>query len=364
MYLRTLNFIEWHKYLDYNINNFIFLLDFQIDAGFSFSQAIICRDFDKNKSKIADISDIKRKILFHLRLNYQLDDIKIREIKIRDVSGNSSEITDRYLISITFSLINLKNQTLNEIFTELGYSKEYEDIEISLKHSFNKFWKDRDQKLMNEIISFIEYSGFYANQVLASLNFYLINDDQTDDYDKKFLRIFQRGGGIETSAHNPIHPLLIKRKFLISEYKKYLSTPKYIKQHYAKGVHYHFLGFYDESFLCFYKIIEFIFKEKTFLENLSQTIFKIKSKDISNIIKSSNQKIMMLYIYQYLIETEKDFVEDDKRTIIIDNLILASELRNNIAHGSNQQEKSKKILPFLINFVKIMIEVKKNISSS
>jgi len=70
---------------------------------------------------------------------------------------------------------------------------------------------------------------------------------------------------------------------------------------------------------------------------------------------------MMLYIYQYLIETEKDFVEDDKRTIIIDNLILASELRNNIAHGSNQQEKSKKILPFLINFVKIMIEVKKNI---
>jgi hypothetical protein len=353
MYIRTLDFVQWDKYLECNISTITFTLDFEMNAGFSLCQAISNRMIQKG-STIVEVDKAREKAMIQLKLDYELRDlgIKIKELEISDISNNSYETTDRYLISTTFSLINLNNKNLNEIFKKFNSIKESVEEEIIFKIFFSGFFGAKAEELMNEIISFIEYSGFYARQVPSTLNLYL-----TDEKGKNF-RITQRGGGEQSSSQNPIHPLLIKRKSIISNYENYLLTPKNIKKHYKKGVHYQFLGFYDESFLCFYKIIESIFKDDSFSKLLSEVIFKTNSKELSGAIKSSNQKTMMLYIYQYFIEVNKEPIDDEKKAEILKKMISASDIRNNIAHSSDQSEESKKVLPFLINLARFMIATK------
>lgn len=353
MYIRTLDFVDWNQYFQCATNTLTFTLDFEINAGFSLNSAISNR-MRKKGSPSVEVRKAREKAKIKLKLDYQLKhlDIKIKELKLLDVSNDSYETTDRYFVSTTFSVINSNNKTLNEIFKKADSINGVVEDDLVVQLFFSNFFGDKAQELMNEIISFIEFSGFYARQVPATLNLYLT------DNKGKYFRITQRGGGHQSSSHYPIHPLLIKSKSIISGYENYVLISENIKKHYKKGVHYQFLGFYDESFLCFYKIIESIFKTDSFSKLLSEVIFKTNSKELKGALKSSNQKTMMLYIYQYLIEVNQEPIDDEKKAETLKTMLLASDIRNNIAHSSDQLEESQKILPFLINLAGFMMSTK------
>lgn len=350
MYIRTSDFVDWNQYFQCATNTLTFTLDFEINAGFSLCSAISNRMMQKGSPSV-EVSKAREKAKIKLKLDYQLKhlDIKIKELKLLDVSNDSYETTDRYFFSTTFSVINSNYKTLNEIFKKADSINGVVEDDLVVQLFFSNFFGDKAQELMNEIISFIEFSGFYARQVPATLNLYVT------DNKGKYFRITQRGGGNQSSSNYPIHPLLIKSKSIISKYENYVLISNNIKKHYKKGVHYQFLGFYDESFLCFYKIIESIFKTDSFSKLLSEVIFKTNSKELKGALKSSNQKTMMLYIYQYLIEVNRDTIDDEEKAEILKKMILASDIRNNIAHSSDQLEESQKILPFLIDLAGFMM---------
>lgn len=350
MRIRTLDFVDWNQYFQCVTNTLTFTLDFEINAGFSLCSAISSRMMQKGLP-LVEVRKAREKANIKLKFDYQLKhlDIKIKELELLDVSNESYETTDRYFVSTTFSVINSNNKTLNEIFQKTNSINGVVEDDIVIKLFFSKFFGNKAQELMDEIISFIEFSGFYARQVPSTLNLYLT------DNKGNYLRVTQRGGGQQSSSHYPIHPLLIKPKSIISNYENYVLTSENIKKHYKKGIHYQFLGFYDESFLCFYKIIESIFKTDLFSKLLSETIFKANSKELKGALKSSNQKTMMLYIYQYFIEVYQDPINDEQKAEILKKMILASDIRNNIAHSSDQLEESQKVLPFLINLAKFMM---------
>jgi len=350
MYIRTLNYVDWDKYSQCDISTIAFTMDFEINAGFSLCTAISNRMIKKGMRSV-EVKKAMEKANVKLKLDYQLKslEIRVKEISIEDISSEPYEITDRYFVSVSFTIINSKNKTLNEILKESGYFNEAiggEDFSSSL---FPVLLGDKSQRLMNEIISFIEISGFYARQVVSTLNLYLTDEKG------QYRRVTQIGGGHQSASQNPIHPLLIKSKYIISSYENSASLPDNIKKHYKKGVHYQFLGFYDESFLCFYKIIESIFKSDNFSKSLSKKIFKTNSKEIIGALKSSNQKTMMLYIYQYFIEINKEPISNEKKDELLGDMLLASNIRNNIAHSSEQLEESKRVLPFLISLANFMI---------
>ena len=291
MFIRTQNFVNWDKFLERRDEPITFTLDFEIDAGFSFSSAISRRMIQKGALSVVK-QDARKNAKVCLTLNYQLKEIGIQvgEVQIIDISNDAYEATDRYWVSATFSILEQNYISLKSLFNQDNSYDENISKEDKLMVFFSKYFGDKARKLVNEIISYIELSGFYARQVPATLNLYLNNGD------RQYLRVTQIGGRHNSSAQYPIHPLLIRSKAIILKYESNLSIPKNLQKHYKKGIHYQFLGFYDESFLCFYKIVETIFKDENFSKKLSETIFRIPCKVIPGTIKSSNQKIMMLYI--------------------------------------------------------------------
>lgn len=64
---------------------------------------------------------------------------------------------------------------------------------------------------------------------------------------------------------------------------------------------------------------------------------------------------MMLFIYQWLMLNENHESGVDKKDLM-DKLLAASDLRNDISHSVDQSEESKKQLPFIIMLSKTLIE--------
>src|SRR5690606_8004014 len=120
-------------------------------------------------------------------------------------------------------------------------------------------------------------------------------------------------------------------------------------------IHYNFLGFYDESFLSYYKLIETIFRSSKFIEIVASEVFKINNKNIKDAIKNSNQKIMMLFIYQALIQNNTDITGSEKENFM-QKMLESSQLRNDIAHSSDQTNTSRKLIEFINLLSRIMLE--------
>lgn len=348
MFIRTNKFVRWIDFIEQKSEVVLFALDFEIDAGFSFCTAISNRMMQKGK-RIIPLDETINLSKIDLILNYPLSEIEIevKNVKIVYVSNESYKNTDRYIVSVTFSLLELNYEYLNKMLNEDGLEKPSSSEDIRMMVLFSKFFGEKASRLMDEIISHIELSGFYVRQVPASFNLYI-------NYDKiEFFRVTQKGDGGNSSGENPIHPLLVRSKSIISSYENNLLIPNNIKKHYKKGIHYRFLGFYDESFLCFYKIVELIFKESGFSKKLTKMIFNSDLELAIGAIKSSNQKTMMLFIYQFIMLDDK-YICSEKNELMR-NMILMSDLRNKIAHSSDQSEESRRMLPSLISLSNFMI---------
>lgn len=342
MHIRTLDYVDHEQLLKNHSEETVYILDFMIDAGFSTRLAVINRIFKKKEAKSVSCS-VKTPGIELIFENFRIDEnIIIREIYL-DVAGPSTyEVTEQYLVSVIFSLkkINLPDLPLNNTDGKIS------NIDILSIKSCD-FFEKVITNIINEIISYIEMSGYFSKLVMATPNLYLISDS-------KEYRITQLGGGIETAGHNPLHPFLIKKNDIIKNYKLHSKLDNKIKTVYRKGIHYKFMGFYDESFLCFYKVIEIIFKDESFSKKISKKIFNFENKNITSTMKGANQKSMILFIYLYFYGDNTDTSDDDRKNIL-QKMISASELRNNIAHSSDKSEESKKLIPIVIALAKIMI---------
>ncbi|HBY1007236.1 TPA: hypothetical protein MIP48_22125, partial [Klebsiella pneumoniae] len=87
-----------------------------------------------------------------------------------------------------------------------------------------------------------------------------------------------------------------------------------------------------------------------------QEIFGCDDKKLIATLKNSNQKTMMLFIFQWLVFNEFLEKNNESRKDLMDKLLAASQLRNDISHSVDQSEESKKQLPFIILLSCVLIE--------
>jgi hypothetical protein len=356
---RTLDFVSWERFLESKDNNATFTLDFHIDAGFSFTNAVAFREM-KATGKSVTLDELEIPILeLNFSRLYIKGGILVRSISIESCASSGHDTTEKYLISACFSLKKIGYTKIeSDVEKEINKNREV-DRASHLRVYLSSLLLQKATILRDEIISFIEFSGFLARQIPSTLNLYLLQGGY-------YFRITQVGGGQETAGHNPIHPLAVKTKEIIAAYEHSLTIPENLRKHFAKGIHYKFLGFYDESFLCFYKIIESRFRSDSFCKMIAIDLFNMTDGKLISTIKTSNAKAMMLFIYQKLIKSESDgngFTELQKSELM-NNLVDITEARNKIAHTADHSAESKRLLEFTIGLSKYMIASLKNEETS
>jgi hypothetical protein len=285
-----------------------------------------------------------------LNLDHYLEHekIKLTQIKISALFSAIHEITDKYAISASFSPSKIDYNKINKEISRRIELKSEAPRSSHLSAYLSEFFGGIAEALREKIISHIELSGFFAKLSPSSLNLYLLSGSVTS-------RILQQGGGHNSAGQHPLHPEIIKTAKILQDNEFFQSIPENIKKHFQKGIHYNFLGFYDESFLSYYKLIETIFKSSKFVEIVASEVFNINNKAIKDTLKSSNQKTMMLFIYQALIQNNTDITEDDKKKFM-ELMLESSQLRNDIAHSSDQTEKSRNLIGFINFLSKLMLD--------
>ncbi|MBL0868684.1 hypothetical protein G5647_19865 [Pectobacterium carotovorum] len=347
--IRTLEFINWSKFLEEENENLTLILDFDIDAGFSFTNAVALRKMHKTGSAVSlDNSLCVPSKLLRFNNLILSNTIILHSVTIKSHHFQKIETTERYTLSAKFSPCSIDYDVIN---SELLQRIE-KCVDCSEENIIRLYMVDYFQYLAkivrDNILSFIELSSSFTKFVNGSYNLYLIEDDRP-------YRIVQESGGKETAWHNPVHPYSLIASVIQKRYEMLSKIPDNIKTYLIKGAHYKFLGFYDESFIIYYKIVETIFKGNVFPSILAQKVFGCDDKKLIITLKSSNQKTMMLFIYQWLALNETLENGVDKKGLI-DKLLAASQLRNDISHSVDQSEESKKQLPFIIILSHALIE--------
>lgn len=348
--IRTLEFIDWDIFLAKSNKDAIFTLDFDIDAGFSFANAIAHRKIHKEKVKSVALDDSLRipKAIFNFQGEMRIEHLKINSICIKDVDYQFSDITEKYHVTVVFSDERIEYGNFKKDLDVRYDESDNLDKNAINQLYFTSYFKERAEKIKDEIVSFIELSGYFAKYTHSSLNLYLCEEGL-------YSRILQSGGGIQTAGHNPIHPLLLRKDKLISLKNTYDKIPVQYRKYYERGIHYQFLGFFDESFLCFYKLIENLFYCESFLMIFHQN--NDKYEELKGIHKSrkkpGNQKKMASFICKWIIEADCSNKPEEKEIFeIFEDLI---KIRNEIAHGSDQNEKSCTSLRQVITLSNVML---------
>lgn len=339
--IRTLKFIDWHKFLEEKNEKPELILDFEIDAGFSFTHGVVLRKMQKTGSTVLlDGSlHVPSKLLKFKDLSLS-QVITLHSIRIESLNFQKIETTERYKLSVKFSPCGIDFEAINTEIKQLIIKSENCSEENVIISYMVDYFQNLASIVKNDVISFIELSNSFTQFVNGSYNLYIINNND-------YYRAFQRTDAKETAWNNPIHPLTLKANEIHKRHEMLSNLPKNIKTYLSKGSHYKFLGFYDESYISYYKIVETIFKGDIFPYILAQSLFESNDKKLITTIKSSNQKTMMLFIYQWLVLNE-NFEDGFQKNEIINKLLSASELRNGISHSVDQSEESKKQLPFII----------------
>lgn len=348
--IRTLEFIDWDVFLAERNKDVTFTLDFHIDAGFSFANAVAHRKIHKEKAKSVAMDDSLRipTVIFNFQDEMKVEHLKIYSIGIKDVDYQFSDITEKYIITVIFSDEEIDYEKFRKDLNFRYGENDSLDKNVVNQIYFTSYFKERADKIKDEIVSFIELSGHFAKYSHSSLNLYL-NEEGL------YFRILQSGGGIQTAGHNPIHPLLLRRDKLISLKDTYDKIPVQYKKYYQKGIHYQFLGFFDESFLCFYKLIENLFYCEDFLMLFHQNNDKFEElKGIQKTRKRpGNQKKMISFICEWIIGADCSSIQEQNKLYeIFDDLI---NIRNEIAHGTDQNEKSNIAIRQLTTLSNVML---------
>ncbi|ENC0145080.1 hypothetical protein ACEV6G_20405 [Enterobacter ludwigii] len=341
--IRTLEFMNWKEFLSERNESYSLTLDFQIDAGFSFTQAVAFRKMQKTGKSVALDGSLKvpSRILQFNNL-ILCNTVILHSVEIYSHSFQNIETTERYTISAQFSPCSIDHDFINTELSKRLKSKndncsEETIILLYMVDYFNKF----AETVKNEIISFLELSSNYVRLVNGSFNLYIYKNE-------KPYRVTQQSGGQDSAWHNPVHPLALKSHLVQERYETLSRLPENIKIYLSKGAHYKFLGFYDESFIIYYKIVETIFKGNIFPSILAECLFDSTDKKLLPILKNANQKNMMLYIFQWFIKVTPE-ASDVQKKEIMNQLLDACYLRNEISHSVDQSKESKKQLPFIIS---------------
>ncbi|EOZ0807989.1 TPA: hypothetical protein ACXE6J_004807 [Klebsiella pneumoniae] len=347
--IRTLEFINWNKFLEEKNEHITLILDFEIDAGFSFTNAVALRKMHETGSTVPLDSSlcVPSKILQFTNL-FLSDTIKLHSVTIDSHYPQKIETTERYTLSAKFSRCSIDYELISSELSRLIDKCENCSEENIIRSYMVDYFQDSANLVKNRIVSFIELSSNFARFVNGTYNLYFIKDGVT-------YRIVQESGTRETAWHHPVHPYLLIASAIQKRYEMLSKLPENIKTYLVKGSHYKFLGFYDESFIIYYKIVETIFKGNVFPSILAQEVFGCDDKKLLATLKSSNQKTMMLFIFQWLVLNETPESSMNKKDLI-DKLLAASQLRNDISHSVDQSEESKKQLPFIIMLSHVLIE--------
>ncbi len=347
---RTRDFVNWERFLESKDSKPTFTLDFHIDAGFSFTNAVVFRKMNvKSEPVTLDELEIPTLNLNFSRLNIK-GGVLVNSISIESCASSGYDKTEKYFVSVCFSLKKIGYAKIESDIAKKIDGNRQIDPATHMRVYLSSLILQKATILRDEILSFIEFSGFLARQIPSTLNLYLLQNGY-------YSRITQVGGGQETAGHNPIHPLAVKAKEIVAAYEHSLTIPESLRKHFGKGVHYKFLGFYDESFLCFYKIIESRFRSDSFCKMLALDLFNMTDGKLISTLKNSNPKAMMLLLYQKLIKTEGDGSDltELQKNELMNNLIDITEARNKIAHTADHSAESSRLLDFTIRLSRYMI---------
>lgn len=348
MHYRTLTHIDWEKYFDKKSHDGEFVLDFEIDAGFSFITAVAHEKMRENSGPVAldetlDVPDLQ--LSFDCTLKNT--PVQLKSVTIKNLLRATYEATDKYQVSTIFTLRKIDFGKL-----EKDVARRMKDCpEVPAKSiimvCMAEYFQEKADLIREVIISHIELSGYFAKLTPATLSLYI-------KIEGGIFRMLQQGGGHESAGHYPIHPRSITKELVVKNHERYLLLSTSMRRHYQKGLHYKFLGFYDESYLCFYKLIETTFKTDKFQSKAVPSLFGIDSKQLRETLNNSNQRTMMLFIYQAIIKDSSENSEDEK-AIIMTKMLESSKIRNEIAHSSDQTENSKAMLPFVMDLSNMML---------
>ncbi|AZE30144.1 hypothetical protein [Pseudomonas chlororaphis] len=329
--IRTTNHINWESFLDQDHKKSDFILDFSIDAGFSFSTALIFRKFEKTRhhpkpieaNSVTHLS--KRK--FHFANLISAEGLIIKSINIQQFDPFSYTTTDPYHIEAYFQIPDIDNSKLKGIIARKAQKNKAQETGAATAFLVEYFSK-LCESLKDQIIMFIELSGYYAKFKPSTINLYITQNKQT-------LRIIQSGSNCNTAGQHPLHPGQLTNKTIQKIYEYQTGIPDDLRKLYQKGVHYKFLEFHEESLLCFYKIIEDTFKTESFTKKLSHTLFEVDDPKVASSIRGSSQRTVMIFIYQYLEKNSRKNITKEKPPEIelLLDLIKISNLRNDVAHG-------------------------------
>lgn len=347
-YYRTLTAINWEEFFEKKSNDCEFILDFEIDAGFSFATAVAREKMRENPGPVTldeslEIPDLQ--LSFDCSLKNT--PIQLKSIIIKSLFRLTYEATDKYRVSTNFKLKKIDFDKLEKDVARRMKDKPELPAKTLISVSMLEYFQDKVDTIKENIISFIELSGYFAKIIPATLSLCVKTE-------RSLFRMFQQSGGHESAGHYPIHPNNITKELVINNHERFSLLPTNIKKHYQKGLHYKFLGFYDESYLCFYKIIETAFKTDKFQSKALPHIFGVDSKQLRETLNKSNQRIMMLFIYQIMIKGNQDF-PDEEKALFLAKMLEASTVRNDIAHSSDQTKNSKAMLPFIMNLSNMML---------
>ncbi|HDS1776887.1 TPA: hypothetical protein QEM49_001370 [Pseudomonas putida] len=347
-YYRSPAAIDWEEFLEVKSNNYEFLLDFEIDAGFSFATAVAHEKTRENQGSVAldeslDIPELQ--LSFDCSLKNT--SIHLNSITIQNLFRLTYEATDKYRISTKFTLKKIDFDKLEQDLQSSEKDKPELSRTTLASVCMVEYFQAKADIIKEVIISYIELSGYFAKLIPATLSLYAQSE-------QGIFRILQQSGGHESAGHYPVHPKHITKELVTQNFQRFSLMPTNIKKHFQKGLHYKFLGFYDESYLCFYKLIETTFKTDKFQSKALPDIFGIDSKQLRETLNKSNQRIMMLFIYQAMIKNNSD-VPDEEKAMIMAKMLEASTIRNDIAHSSDQTKNSKSMLQFIMNLSNMML---------
>ncbi|BBH33427.1 hypothetical protein [Pseudomonas sp. St290] len=329
--IRTTNHIDWGNFLDQDHKKSDFILDFSIDAGFSFSTALILRKFKKTKHQPKPIEANSLTCLSRRKFQFanliSAEGFLIKSINIQQLDSLSYTTTDPYHIEACFQIPDIDNSKFKEIIIRRAQGNKAQETDTATAFLVEYFSK-LCESLKDQIIMFIELSGYYAKFKPSTINLYITQN-------KKTLRIIQSGTNCNTAGQNPLHPGQLTSQTIREIYEYQIGISDDLRKLYQKGVHYKFLEFHEESLLCFYKIIEDIFKTESFTKKLSHTLFEVDDPKVASSIRGSSQRTVMIFIYQYLVKNFRKNTTKEKppETKLLLDLIKLSNLRNDVAHG-------------------------------
>ncbi|EBP8878294.1 hypothetical protein AC350_22515, partial [Salmonella enterica subsp. enterica] len=147
--IRTLEFIDWDVFLAERNKDVTFTLDFHIDAGFSFANAVAHRKIHKEKAKSVAMDDSLRipTVIFNFQDKMKVGHSKINSITIKTVDYQFSDITEKYIITVIFSDGKMDYEKFRKDLDFRYDENDSLDKKVVSQIYFTSYFKERAEKI-------------------------------------------------------------------------------------------------------------------------------------------------------------------------------------------------------------------------